>query len=74
MGLFCPYSPATKNPVWGNAHYDSSRWQIINEFRYTVKELMDIVKLISSFEYLNEHNSDLRNLGYPLGAAFHLEG
>ena len=40
----------------------------------TVKEPIDIVKLLSSFEYLHEHNNDLRKLGYPPGAAFQLEG
>ena len=39
-----------------------------------MKEPIDIVKLLSSFEYLNEHNNDLRKLGYSPGAAFHLEG
>ena len=40
----------------------------------TVKEPIDIVKLLSSFDYLHEHNNDLRKLGYPPGAAFQLEG
>ena len=37
-------------------------------------DTIDIVKLLSSFEYLEEHNNDLRKLGYPPGAAFQLEG
>ena len=40
----------------------------------TVKEPIDIVKLLSTFEYLHEHNNGLRKLGYPPGAAFQLEG